>query len=453
MLTTGRTFPDPAPSRVRLGTLVVVGAAVLGTVACGGGGTGGAGARPNVIIISADTLRSDHVGANGYERDTTPNIDRLAEEGVNFQLAYSQAPNTAPSHSSILTSMYPSVHGVFNHGQKLDDKISTLPESFGAAGYDTAAFTQLNGATYRQGFDTYETLESPFEKGKGLGDMRPVTDWLAERGEEPFFMFLHSYDVHLPLNPPQEFIDRFSPGYEGPLAGIIRRREVDAINSGELEASAADKQYIVDLYDAELFRADEIYGALFDQLRQLGLYENTVIAFFSDHGEELGEHGQWGRHSYSLYDELLRTPLILRGPGVPAATVVSDPVRLVDLAPTLLALAGIEPPDNFMGEDLGPVWAGKERQPRDVFAEKIDLQVLIAAGYKIYSDGRLFDLQEDPTEQRDLTLHEAELRGLMLLQLAEWKSRMARAAQGFETGGPSVLSAEEKKRLRDLGYL
>jgi len=116
---------------------------------------------PNVIIISADTLRFDHVHANGYERETTPNIDRLAVDGTRFAHAYSEAPNTAPSHTSILSSLYPSVHGVFNHGQELDEAVVTMPEAFEAAGYATGAFTQLNGPTYHQDFQKYVFLKSP----------------------------------------------------------------------------------------------------------------------------------------------------------------------------------------------------------------------------------------------------------------------------------------------------
>lgn len=434
--------------------IAMLGVVVLGAnIACKGG-DGARTSTPNVIIISADTLRWDHVGANGYARDTTPNIDQLAVEGVNFRQAYAQAPFTAPSHTSILSSMYPSVHGVFNHGQTLDESVVTLPEAFQQAGYATAAFTQLNGRTYRQGFDTYAFLESPYENGgKGLGDLTPATDWIERHSERPFFLFLHSYDVHLPYKPPPEYIERWAADYEGPLPKLIRRRHIDAINAGETVMTPRDYQYLIDMYDAELSRADEIYGRFFETLRRLEVYDNTVIAFFSDHGEEMGEHGQWGRHSYSLYNELLRTPLIIRGPGIPSGAQIDAPVGLVDMAPTLLQLAGIELPETFMGQDLEPLWSGRERQPRDVIAEKLESRVLIAAGYKLFSDGRLFDLEADPNEHTDVAETEPEVRELMQEKLDRWAEILARAGEGIESAGPVTLTKEDKRRLRDLGYL
>lgn len=436
--------PRPCPTIV-----AILAVACLGAAACGAGEST---ARPNVLLISADTLRADHVGANGYPRATTPNVDRLARAGVNFREAYSQAPNTAPSHTSVLSSLYPSAHGVFNHGQTLDEDVVTLPEALREAGYATAAFTQLNGPTYRQGFDTYVFLESPYDKGKGLGDLAPIVQWVRDNREQPFFLFLHSYDVHLPYNPPQEYIDLWAPDYDGVLPPAIFRTQIDRINSGEIEMTDRDYQYLLDLYDAELVRYDKILGDLFDALRQLDEFDDTIIVFFSDHGEEFGEHGQWGRHTYSLYQELLRTPLIFAGPGVPA-TNIQAPVRNVDIAPTVLDLAGLEIPPTFMGASLVPLWNGEERERRRVFAEKKDLRTVVWAGYKYYSDGKLYDLEADPTEQVDVAADNPDVVARMQRELDDWLGELLTLARDIETEGPVELTQEEKRRLRALGYL
>ncbi|MGB5398637.1 MAG: sulfatase [Thermoanaerobaculia bacterium] len=408
---------------------------------------------PNVILISLDTLRADHVGAAGYSRDTTPNLDRLAAEGTLFLNNYSQAPNTAPSHTSILTSLYPSVHGVFKHGQVLDPEVETLPEVFQQAGYRTAAFTQLNGETYKQGFDRYHILESPPNAGKGLKDTQVIQEWISKSLDQPFFLFVHSYDVHLPYSPPKNFIDRFAPGYDGPLPVWIQREDINRINHGQLELAARDYQYIDDLYDAELFRADEILGTLFDHVREAGIWDETVIVVLSDHGEEFGEHGLYGRHTYSLYNELLRTPLILRGPGVPVGGKVTNPSRNIDVAPTLMRLAGLKPPESFMGDDLRPVWKGREREPREVVAERRVDRILIRNNYKYFSDGRLFDLSLDPTEQTDIAANHPEIALEMQEGLDGWIRRFVERQKEVASSAEILLTGEEEQRLRALGYL
>lgn len=408
---------------------------------------------PNVILISLDTLRADHVGAAGYERNTTPNIDRLATEGALFLNNYSQAPNTAPSHTSVLASLYPSVHGVYKHGQVLDPEVQTLPEVFKDAGYRTAAFTQLNGETYKQGFDRNHFLESPPKTGKGLKDTEVIQAWISENPDQQFFLFVHSYDVHLPYSPLPKYINLFSAGYDGPLPFWIQRQDINRINHGQLDLTARDYQYIVDLYDAELFRADEILGTLFDHVRDTGIWDDTLILVFSDHGEEFGEHGLYGMHTYSLYNELLRTPLILRGPGVPKGKKVTLPTRNIDIAPTLLYLAGLQPPESFMGENLRPVWKGQEKKPRQVVAERRVDRVLIRDNYKYFSDGRLFDLHHDPTEQNDLAATHSEIAQEMREGLDGWIRSFVAHQKEVASSDDILLTGEERQRLRALGYL
>ncbi len=408
--------------------------------------------RPNVLLISADTLRFDHLGVNGYERDTTPALDALAARGLNFTHAYSHAPQTAMSHTSLLTSLYPSVHGVFEHGQEPDPDLVTLPEALQAAGYATGAFTQLNGRTFEPGFETWHYLESELESNKGLADLSVLTDWVGAR-EKPWFAFLHSYDVHLPYSPEEEYIEMWAPDYDGVLKGeFVRRRTVDAVNDGSLVTTERDRQYIVDLYDAELRRLDDIYTKLFADLEAMGELDNTIVILFSDHGEEFGEHGNWGRHSYTLHEELLRVPLIFAGPGIPVGQTEDAAVRLVDVAPTIFDLLQIEHPEHIMGEALQPIWDGTERTPRQVVAERNNERALIHAGFKYYQD-KLYDLRADPWGTVDVAAENPDVVERLSVALTDWTARFAEMAAVVRTDGTIRLTPEEERRLRALGYL
>ena len=353
-----RTLP------VRPRVLLAIAISVVLIASCGPSGP-----LPNVVLISIDTLRADHVGTYGYTRDTTPNLDELAAAGVVFLNNYSQAPYTAPSQTSLLTSLYASVHGVWAHGEVLDAEIPLLAEIFRDAGYATAAFTQLPGESYPRGFETYERLRPTGRPRNVQRNLDNITGWLESRDERPFFLFVHSFQVHLPYAPAAGFIDRFEHEYYGPLADLLTLQEVEAINSGEMEISAADLQHIITLYDAEVASLDDTLGRVFDFLRDNDLMEATVIAVVSDHGEEFGEHGRVAWHSHTLYNELIKTPLIIAGPGVPEGLRVADHTRNIDVAPTLLELAGVTVPEHFQGFDLAPLWHGEETQSRVVLSE------------------------------------------------------------------------------------
>jgi arylsulfatase A-like enzyme len=274
---------------------------------------------PNVVLLSLDTLRADHLGTYGYSRDTTPNLDRIAETGVVFLNNYAQAPNTAPSHTSLLSSLYPSVAGIWSHGGILDPDVPMLAETFKEAGFATAAFVQLPSETYQRGFDLYTGLSHGASLRKRADStIESVQEWVSQNTGQPFFLFIHTYAVHLPYKPADEFVAKFDSGYEGPIGTEILRDFIHAINDGEEEITEADLQHIVTMYDAELAALDYDLGGLFDWFEGNGLLENTVVAITSDHGEEFGEHGKVATHTYSLHQELIHTPLILFGKGIPA---------------------------------------------------------------------------------------------------------------------------------------
>jgi len=210
------------------------------------------------------------------------------------------------------------------------------------------------------------------------------------------------------------------------------------------------------MYDAELRRLDDIYARLFAQLEEMGELDNTIIVFLADHGEEFGEHGNYGRHTYTLHEELLRVPLIIAGPGVPTGQTIEAAVRMVDVAPTILGLVGIESPQYFMGESLAPIWDGTERMPRQVLAERgveTVQRTLIHAGFKYMDDGRLFDLTEDKWGTVDIAADNPEIVDRMATSLLDWLGQFTALAAVVRTDGAVQLTEEDERRLRALGYL
>ncbi|MGD2116191.1 MAG: sulfatase [Acidobacteriota bacterium] len=432
-------------------------AASLAVPATLGGCVGPEPPRPNLVLISLDTLRPDHLGVYGYERDTSPHLDRLATGGVVFEKAYAHGPNTAPTHHSVLTSLYPSVHGIDRHGLVLDPDVPMLPEILRDAGYATGGFVQLPGTSYRRGFDHYTGLShaASLRKAKRFGaGLESIGEWIAGLEEGvPFFLFVHTYAVHLPYAPRPENLERFDPGYDGVVSNRVKPEEIDRINRGELPVDDEDLEHLVALYDAEIAGLDADLGTLFESFEAMGLLDETVFVLMADHGEELGEHGVWGQHSHTLYEELIRIPLIVLGPGVPAGRRIDRPARQVDIAPTLLDFAGIEPPEHFRGTSLRPVWEGTEAGERIVMAELPGLRAIIDGDLKYFTNGRLYDLAADPGEQHDIA-HERPEALQRMRRLAEaWDDELVRERRRISRPGDVELSEEERRRLRALGYL
>ena len=413
--------------------------------------------RPDLILVSIDTLRPDHLGCYGYPRDTSPEIDRLAETAVRFETAIAQAPSTLPSHASILSSMLPSQHGaLYSRNQGLADEIFTVTEALRDAGYRTSAFTgggqMAPEFNLNQGFEVYLS-----EHGTLPEKVEHAIEWLKKLpSNEPAFIFLHTYDVHHAYEPDAKTMARFDSGYEGKLPDRIEVDLLKRINGHRgmepLEIDAADLQHIINAYDAEIAEMDVGIGELIDKLKRIGRYQNTVVIITSDHGEEFGEHGRVGWHSHNLYDHQLKVPLILRLPNDKyAGTVVRPQVRGIDLAPTLLELAGVEAPPSFQGQSLllrlGPDadtehWLA--RSERD--GKKDPLDVSLRDGRFKWYKGRLFDLQEDPLEQHDRSDLHPEVAARLDTELKKKIPPMITSAREL------MLEKETRRRLKELGY-
>jgi arylsulfatase A-like enzyme len=336
--------------------------------------------RPSVILVLIDTLRADHLSSYGYARATSPEIDRrLAREGVLFERAYAQAPWTLPSVASLHSGLPPAeIWASQGSRYRLPATGPLLAERFSALGYDTAAFVANPvvhaGLGYDRGFDTYytptsvEAINSTASSAPAL--QQRIEPWLRAHRERPFFLYAHYFDPHSPYENPDLENGRspFFPDYRGHITG----RHVHGLFLGRVQLAdpVADVAHLTALYDSEIAYVDRYVGRLLDLAAQHG-DRDLLIALTSDHGEELYDHRGWD-HALTLYDELLRVPLVLRWPGrLPRGARVAAPVALLDLAPTLVAAAGGELPRAWSGSDLRSALA-PATPARPVFAERVE---------------------------------------------------------------------------------
>ena len=302
---------------------------------------------PNVLLISIDTLRADHLGSYGYPRPTSPRLDQLAREGARFETAVAPTSWTLPSHMSLLTGLDPLLTGVYVDTRSLPRGTDTLALRLAKLGYATGGVVSggyLNAKWgFARGFDYYDD----FSVGKRHfgADKQEITSphilqlanrwldqWQQRDSRRPFFLFLHFYDVHYDFNPPPPYDTMFDPDYQGTLTGL----DFDTNPALKPGLPQRDLEHLLALYDGEIRHLDDHLGRFFDSLAERGVFDNTIVAVTSDHGEEFGEHGRFG-HRETLYDEVLLIPLIVRFPAkIAPGTVVREQVRLIDVGPTLL---------------------------------------------------------------------------------------------------------------------
>ncbi|MBK6939954.1 MAG: sulfatase [Planctomycetes bacterium] len=328
--------------------------------------------RFNVVLISIDSLRYDHVGCYGYDKPTTPAIDALAARGARFETAHSTTSWTLPSHMALMTGLPNDVHGVVVDFAALDRKRTMLAEAFQRAGYDTAgAYGGLyldSHFGFDRGFRSYVNCGVPVTPNNAAqaehDSHRVVTaprttafaeDYLRTRNaDKPFFLFLHHWDVHFDYMAPKEYVDRFTQGGRG---------RIDVSNFYVNPAIRADMDpeslaYVKGCYDAEIRFVDDHLSRLFAQIDALGLTDDTFVVVTADHGEEFFDHGSKG-HRLNLHEETLRIPLVFAGPGI-RPSVIENGVRLIDVMPTLLDLCGLPAEPDCIGESLAPLLRGED---------------------------------------------------------------------------------------------
>ncbi len=393
---------------------------------------------PSVLLITLDTTRADRLGCYGNAQKATPNLDRIAAEGVLFHRAFCHTPLTIPSHATILTGQYPDRHGIRDNGDHfLGEEAVTLAERFHAAGYDTAASVSAYVTNHKwgfgQGFDAYfdhipanyevkgNTWQSERRADAAVGDLE---GWLAQDRDRPFFAWLHLFDPHHPYAPP--------PPY--------------------------DEQFAKRPYLGEIAYTDAMIGELLDALEERGQLANTAILVAGDHGEAFGNHDEQ-QHGFFVYNATMHVPFILRPPGGTAPVVIGEPVGLVDVAPTLVAVAGLPAVEEgaFDGLDLTPALQGTEPVHRVLYGESLyaryhfgwsEQKMLVDWPLKYVGSTRpqLFDISDDPTESVDL----AELRPEDAERLAA--ELVARPAIADATAAAEI-DPDTARRLEALGYV
>lgn len=435
--------------------------------------------RPNVLLVSIDSLRSDHLGAYGYTRDTSPTIDRLANDGVLFEEAISASSWTLPAHMSLLTATPPERHGVVRHDRRLRDEAVTLAEVLRDEGYVTAGFVAgpylKDVYGYGQGFDVYDqsAVRDGIESHKGVTGPRLtelVLETLDRTHEEgaPFFVFLHMWDVHYDYNPPPPYDTMFDPEYDGPITGE------NFIHGAQYapDMAARDLEHVLALYDGEIRYTDAHLGRILDRLQDKGLLDDTVVVVTSDHGEEFFEHGRKG-HGDTLFDETIRVPLVIRYPRrIPPGQRIAEQVRLIDVAPTLLGLIGVERPASFGTEadephharNLAP-WIATPRQtaafPRLLAhshtamgpnqkrsVRSLDRKLVLQS--RRPDRPQLFDLRKDSGEQRNIAKQQLPRDARGLRREAD---RHQRLWGEDHLADPMEMDPTLLESLRALGYV
>ncbi len=432
--------------------------------------------RPaNLLVVLLDTTRADHLSCYGYPKRTTPTLDALAARGARFESIYAQSSLTPVSAATILSGAYPFRHGVRSlfvvGGETMSSDVASLPELLAGSGRRTAAFVSAKpmGAQYglARGFESYDDDLTAVNAKYGVArqtdaPQRPADDttdlalaWLDANGRQPFALFTHFFDAHDPsFTPPREYLaSRVSFPLPDPLPRCGPAQRIPAL---------ADPANLVALYDAELEFMDAQLARLLDKLAQLGELERTLVVVVADHGEAFGEHNFF-THGI-LYQEQLRVPLVLAGPGVPAGRVVQPRGRLVDLLPTLAELLDLPSPRARLdGQSLVATLEDSAAAGRDVYSEvrhaaedrlRRDPQMyaLRVKDWKyihrpVNGAHELYDLSKDPRELTNLYTPEHPMGRALAHQLGKL------GALGGEAPTLEGLSEADLKTLRELGYL
>lgn len=496
---------------------------------------GAAPSRPaGIVFFMIDTLRADHVHCLGYPRPTTPALDALAARGTLFTNAVSQSNFSLPSYATLLTSRYPTSHGLFNIARALEPGSPALAGTLADHGFATAAFTGgghlLPAFGLERGFATYKStqfLESLYRT------VPPAIQWLDGVGDRPFFLLLHGYDCHAPYTAPLGLAEQYDPAYDGvvhhpgflwpahldklfglsydpcaledfarnpllQLAGVAAHRRallpagsawpMAPVTSGDcrrlppvpaesrpaipfpvprqyVELEPPDVRHLIAHYDGTVTYADTWLGIFVEALRRRGLLERTLLVVSGDHGESLGENrglpaedGRFG-HGWSLVDWQIHVPLAIAGPGVAAGRRVTDAVELIDLAPTVLELCGLSPDRRHQGESLAaqlrPGAAPASDPERPAFSCSLDQVTVRTARWQLMrgeAEGadswRLYDLESDPLERRDMSARRPETAALLRSKLLDWLERTVPAGRP----GRSRLDPQRRDAFRTFGY-
>ena len=475
-----------------------------------------AGARTpqGVIVFLGDTLRSGHLDAYGYGRETAPTLTRLATEGVRFSDTISQATWTKVSVPTLLTSIYPASHGIVGPPDRLPSQVTTLAEAYRAAGYATfqTSSVPFTGrlSNLHQGVEVLHERTSIDNDDLGHSNAKTARTyvdrfltWLDDHHDVPFYAFIHVFDPHSPFEPYPPYdlrwasptgqeehearLEQVSETFGDDLrAGDGNRRGAQTFpTASELEEAGVDpdlySSHLLDWYDGSIRGMDAEVARLFEGLRERGVADDTLFAFVSDHGEEFWDHG-WGWHGNTVYGETLNVPLMLWWPGVvPEGLVVDEMVESINMMPTLLELSGVPVPDEAQGQSLLPLLAGTDDpialgwDRRPAFSERkripsrderapddVDQYSVIFDGWKLVrnvdppegtAEFELYNHAEDPINLDDLATDHPERVEQLKQQLTDRLRYLEARALPSDEDAVEGMSPEELQRLRSLGYL
>ncbi len=440
--------------------------------------------QPNVLLIGIETLRADHVGCLGYDRETIPTLDRLAHEGILCTRTLSTSGWTLPSVMSVMTSLYPNVHQTQTYKDRLPGEVTTLAEVLKANGYTTVGFVSnpvLDGKHgFSDGFEFYDDFTISLDAGLDifakhseiLNDQQLVntgelvtqmaSHWLQRNQDEPFFMFVFYFDPHYDYIPPVPFDTKFDPNYVGDMDG----RGIHKEPRRSQQPSDRDLQHLLALYDGEIRYTDGCMAELLRVFAKSGTLKNTVVVLFGDHGDEFYEHGKTA-HGRTLYEEIIHIPLVFWGPGrFPSGKRISAVTSQVDIMPTILDYLGVPHEGLMQGASLRPLIEGKaERLRETVWAELntwIHVQAVIGNHHKLIRNvsndtWELYYLLRDPDERINL-YDQPSATGVQLTLMAEWErwTRDNSALAGDLTNKGKIekvqLNEQQLQKLRALGY-
>ena len=465
--------------------------------------------KPNIILISIDTLRADHLSCYGYNRPTTPSIDKLAAEGTIYRQNYSTGVWTPPGHASMLTGLYVSEHGVYGE-RRLAEELPTIATVLKGNGYQTSGFVNNSQVGELVGFDKGHDLFVEVWKGvqsrtlleriirggstrirkylgyEDMGAKRTnllFSDWInGIDKDKPFYSFLHYIESHNPLSPPVPFRKQFLRKYRGIDKNKVQKVAhnplicyVEDINLNDNEVS-----YIKDLYDGEIAYTDSIVGEIVSMLKNNNVYDNTMIVITSDHGEHFGEYGHWS-HVASLHKEVLHVPLIIKYPeGIDYLKEVDEYTQLVDIFPTIMNVVDVSEDKliNVSGLNLLPFKKNHNKYHECVFAEwegrvpyfiadrtgkienKFDLEtiknrmiMIQNKKYKYISSSSGDEEFYDITEGKEVLLNKSSLSGGALKSLKDRLSEYKTLISVAEEDSPYTVDDEIAKNLKSLGYM
>lgn len=440
------------------------------------GSPAGKARPPNIVLITVESLRTDHVGAYGGKSHSrpdvplTPALDALAKEGVVYEDAHSVTSWTLASHASIFTGLYPSAHQTKLAQDRLDDSYNTLAERLAAQGYDTAGV--VSGPYLRkahnlsQGFAQYHDEIASATHVQSHGDVtnprmletiRQVVDHERDRNR-PFFLFAYFWDPHYDYIPP----DPYATMFQGPDCQPIDIHRFETSLAINPNISPEQLAYVFSQYEGEIRWTDEHLGRFFQFLRDKGLWDDTVIIVTADHGDEFFDHGEKG-HLNNIYAETVHVPLIVKYARGGRTGRDGRLVSLVDVLPTVLELAGAPSAGPLDGQSL---LLTKPPEDRAIFYELLSVwrapprtwKGVRQGGHKLVVSpelGRreLYDVLADPTEKVDLAQTSESLVQQLEATLGRWQGEAQRTAALFKKGGTAPLTPQETERLRSLGYI